>query len=284
MGKTAENIEYYLDPKNDKDYLQDLFLNIKTAYENQKKLNFKIVEIKEKGFLVKASGLFAYVSFLHMPWEYPSVDYWHNISDFLIGKVFKGKVYDLKENPISIILDGKVTTFEKPKLTEFKQYKGIVLHKAKYGLFIDIGYHFNWKYGSLFGLIHKSSMAKADYASACVGTLITTTFCDYNYEGKLILGDNRDRIKWMTKELQQLIGTIQKVKVIKNKDKPVEYYVLSKHKAQLPINQLFYPNFKNSAKKFITNLEHEEVIDCLIVRMNKTKDCFILKLLIEPKN
>ena len=75
MGKTAENIEYYLDSKNDKDYLQDLLLNIKKAYTNQESLTFRIVEPKKKGFLVKVSGLFAYVSFKHLGWSYPSIEF-----------------------------------------------------------------------------------------------------------------------------------------------------------------------------------------------------------------
>jgi len=70
LGKTAENIEYYLDSKNDKDYLQDLLLNIKKAYKNQTKLTFRIVKPKDKGFLVKVGGLFAFVSFNHFGWSY----------------------------------------------------------------------------------------------------------------------------------------------------------------------------------------------------------------------
>lgn len=285
MGKTTENIEHYLDPENDKDYLQDLLINIKEAYTNQENLNFRIVERKEKGFSVKVNGLFAYVSFNYMPWEYVSVNHWHNVSDFLINKIFKGKVHILEENPISIIIDGKIQTFEKPHLTEFNQYNGIVLNKAKYGLFVDIGYHFDWKYGSMLGLIHKSSMLdKIDYENVVEGNEITTTFCGYNTNGKLIFGDNRDREIWMTNELQNLIGTVQKVKVLKKDNEPIDYYVLRKYKARIPISQAYYPNFRTSAEKFINQLENEQEIDCLIMRMNKTKDSFILKLLIKPKN
>lgn len=285
MGKTTENIEYYLDPENDKDYLQDLLLNIKEAFKNQENLNFKIVEPKEKGFLVKAGGLFGYVSYNHMPWEYISINYWNNASDFLINQIFTGKIHKLDENPISIIIDGKTQSFEKPQLTEFNQYRGIVLNKAKYGLFIDIGFHFNWKYGSLLGLLHKSGLIDpTDYDNANNGKEITATFCGYNQEGKLIFGDNIDRGKWMTDELYQLIGTVQKVKVVKKDGENIKYLVLNKHKARIPVMQEHYPNFRASAKKFIEKLENEQVIDCFVMRMNKTKDCFVLKLLIEPKN
>tara|TARA_R110002033_G_C3824293_1_gene233360 strand:+ start:40 stop:900 length:861 start_codon:yes stop_codon:yes gene_type:complete len=283
LGKTTENIEYYLDPKNDKDYLQDLLLNIKEAYSNQKNLTFRIIEPKEKGFLVKVGGLFAFVSFKHLGWAYPSIEFWKNASNSLVGKFFTGKIHTVEENPISIKIDAKEQEFENPNLEKYAKYRGIVLQKTKYGVFVDLGFHFNWKFGSLLGLIHKSSLInKSDFENWKVGEEIMTLFQGYNENGQLVVGDNRERGKWTNGEMDELIGTIQKVSVVINEDGKSEFYVLGEHKARIPIKKEFYPNFRTTAKKYIYGLKNGEMIDCEIININKKKDSFVLKLIIEP--
>ena len=197
MGKTTENIEYYLDSKNDKDYLQDLLLNIKNAYTNQENLTFRIVEPKEKGFLVKVGGLFAFVSFNHLGWSYPSIEFWTNASKSIVGSFFTGKIHNVEENPISIKIDAKEQEFDNPNLEKYAEYHGVILQKTKYGVFVDLGFHFNWKFGSLLGLVHKSTLInESDYDNWKVGEEIITLFQGHNENGQPILGDNRERGKW----------------------------------------------------------------------------------------
>lgn len=283
MGKTTENIEYYLDSKNDKDYLQDLLLNIKEAYTNQESLTFRIVEPKEKGFTVKVGGLFAFVSFNHFSWSYPSIEFWKNASKYLIDKYFTGKIYNVEENPISIQIDAKEQKFGNPNLEKYVKYQGVILQKTKYGIFVDLGLHFNWKFGSLLGLIHKSTLTKkSDFDTWNVGDEITTLFQGFNENEQLVLGDNRERGKWWNGEMDKLIGTIQKVSVLINENEQTEYYVLGKHKARVPIKKEFYPNFRTTAKKYTYGLKNGEIIECEIIGINKKKDSFILKLTIEP--
>ncbi len=213
MGKTAEDIERYVN-LDDKEYLQDLLFRVKYAYENQETVYFKIVDTKKNGFLVKVCGLFAYVPFAHMPWNYPVIERWHNVSKCLIGKSFKSKVYAFQQDPISIILDAKITTFEKPKLTQLQRYRGVIMYKTEYGFFVDIGLHFNWKYGSIVGLFYKSFMShKVNYEKYKEGDVITVTFYDYENQGGLIFG-GKYRPKWLpiTKNHKLLEKSIQKVK------------------------------------------------------------------------
>lgn len=283
MGKTAENIEYYLDPKNDKDYLQDLLLNIKEAYKNKTKLTFRIVKPKEKGFLVKVGGLFAFVSFNHFGWSYPSIEFWKNISNSLIGNFFLGKIYQVKENPISIQIDAKEQEFENPNLEKCSKYRGIILRKTNYGFFVDLGLHFNWKCGSILGLIHISTfLDKSDYENWKVGDEIETVFQGYNENNQPVLGDNIERGKWRNGEMEKLIGTIQKVTISINENGKPEYFVLGEHKATVPIKKEFYPNFRTTAKKYTYGLKDGEIIECEIIKINRKKDRFVLKLTIEP--
>ncbi len=286
MTKTKENIEYYLDSKNDKDYLQDLVFNIKEAYTNQEKLTFQIVKPKQKGFLIKIGGLFAFVSFKHLGWTYPSIQFWENASRFLVGAYFTAKIHDVQEHPISIRINAREQKFENPNLEKYTKYRGVILQKAKYGIFVDLGIHFNWKFGSLLGLIHKSTLInESDYDNWDVKQEIVTLFQGYNQDGKLILGDNRERGKWTNGEMGKLIGTNQKVSVVIPENGKHEFYVLGKHKATIPIKKEYYPNFITTVKKYICALKNEEIINCEIMRINKKKDSFVLKLIIEsPKS
>jgi len=275
-------MEHSLDPKKEKDYLHDLLLNIKKAHANQESITFRIVKPKEKGFIVKVGGLFAFISFNHFGWSYPSIEYWKNASKALVGSYFTGKIHNVEENPISIQVNGKEQVFNKPKLEKFSQYRGVIVRKPKYGVFVDLGLHFNWKFGSLLGLVHKSSLINpTDYDNWNVGEQITIPFLGFNENEQLVLGDNRERGKWLTGEMDKLIGTIQKVSVVINENGKSEFYVLGEHKSTISRKKELHPNLRTTVKKYIHGLKNGEIIDCEIIKMNKRKDGFVLKLLIE---
>ena len=82
--------------------------------------------------------------------------------------------------------------------------------------------------------------------------------------------------------MDQLIGTIQKVTILRDENGYRKFYVLEKHKGRIPVSKKFYPNFRKTVKKYIRGLKNGEVIDCEIIKINKRKDCFILKLVNEP--
>lgn len=267
---------------DEKDYLKKLFENVKYAFENNRKLTFKIVEPKEKGFVIQVGGLFGYISYYHMPWKYNSLEYWQNASDFLIDHFFVGKIHVLNENPISIFIDAKGQKFRKPELTEFTNYRGVVLHKSNYGFFVDIGLHFDWKFGSLLGLVHKSTLInETDYDNTNVRNEIKVMFQGYNQDGQLVLGDDRERGKWNTGAMNKLVGTVQNVNVVINKDDRHEFYVQGEHKARIPILKEYYPNFKTTAKKYIYGLKNGQTIKCEVMNINKKRNSFVLKLLFE---
>lgn len=283
MEKKPENIEYFLDSKNDKDYLQDLMLNIKETYKNQENITFEIIEPIEKGFKVKVNGLFAYVSFKHFCWRYPSIEFWENASNSIVGFFFTGKIHKVEESPISIQIDAKGQEFGHPNLEKYAKYRGIILQKSKYGVFLDIGLHFNWRFGSVLGLIHKSSLVNEyDFNDWKIGEEIITLFEGYTKKNKLILRDNLDRGKWMNGQMDKLIGEIQKVSVKINEDGKSEFYVLGEHKARITTKKEFYPNFKTTVKEYIYGLKNGEIIDCEIISINNKKDSFITKLINEP--
>ena len=125
----------------------------------------------------------------------------------------------------------------------------------------------------------------AKYEHAKVGNEIEIRFWGYTQGGKLILGDDRDHTQWLTPELQDLVGTVQQVKVIKRADTPLTYSVLNKgkyYKAHLPITKLYYPNTKTSVKKTEEQFKDGQSIPCLVVKIQRmAKNYFVLKLVVD---
>ena len=175
-------------------YLKQALQGVRQAFEQGEPISFNIIEAKDKGFSIKVNGLFAFVSFGHFAWSYPNIKFWHNASRHLVGHSFSGSIHSLKENPVGILIDAKSNSFEPAPLALHSSYRAVVLQKSRYGVFADLGVHFNWQYGSLLGLIHQSNMQDENQWEAMPeGEIISTQFMGYNEKQQLILGDNLER-------------------------------------------------------------------------------------------
>ena len=81
---------------------------------------------------------------------------------------------------------------------------------------------------------------------------------------------------------ENIIGTIQNIKVIYNSENKKEFYVNEVYKATIPITKLMYPDQnKTKAKKIIRNLTENQILNCEITSINKRKKHFVLKLNLE---
>ncbi len=192
-----------------KEYLKKLVGNLERHKDEDVNLAFKICDIREKGFLVKVAGLFGYISFNHMPWKYGTPEAWQAVFPLISGKVFFCKIYQINKDPVSILINGEIPQFRKPELIENEVYTGVVIHKATYGAFIDIGYTFRWECGSIVGLLHKSNFENLDsFNKTSVGQVIETTFWKVNEKDQLVFGNRSDLRKCQTSENFDLIGAI----------------------------------------------------------------------------
>lgn len=270
--------------QNDKSYLQDLLLHIKKAQQDQKSLPFRVVYPKGRGLVVKVGGLFAYVSFKHFAWTYPDMEYWESVADCLVGCRFYGKIHQVAEDPISILIDAKEQHFRKPELEKYTSYQAVILQKAKYGFFVDLGVHFQWRFGSIMALIHKSMLDKADWQEWEKGDKVQVPFQGINERGQLILGGHRQKAAWMRGDLDAWVGTVQEVQVVVDENGEKNFYVQGKYKAKIPVRKDLYPHFKYQVKDFIDSLDHGATIDGEILKINKANTYFTLKLLFAPEN
>lgn len=272
MEKTTENIEPQNNSVQEKAYLKNLLSPIKTAYTNKENVAFKIVATTEKGFSVKVGGLFAFVSYYHFCWAYPSTKFWQHAAKHLVGSFFTGKIYKLTVAPISIQINASQQQFSNKHLKRYNAYTGVILQKTTYGVFVDVGVHFNWEFGSLLGLVHKDNLLNpADYNSYTVGYKITTEFQGFDENEQLVLGDNRERAKWWNGDLAKLINTTQNATVLINNKNQAEFYVLGKYKA------IVFTKPKTNKKSPTQNYKNGEIIPCKILNISKRKYCFVIE-------
>lgn len=176
------------------------------------------------------------------------------------------------------MIHSKGQTFTTPDLQQGHKYKGVVIQKTTYGLFVEIGIHFNWKYGSVVGLLHQSSFREpSSFTNTEEGQELPVTFLGYNKDGKTVLGGVWEKAKWATEEMEAMVGTKQQVFVMVIRGKKT-FFVDGMHKARAPITKLWYPDYKDKAKDYIEGLQDGQTIFCEVIKISKKKDCFIIKL------
>lgn len=270
--KLKQQVNHFLNFSDSKAYLPKLIENFEKKCTEQEHHPFKIIDIREKGFSVKVYGLFGFISFRHMPWEYNSIGSWKAIFPYLKGKVFFCKIHNFEKDKISIIIDGKIPQFRKPELFEDLQYKGIITSTAPYGVFVDIGYSFDWKCGSISGLLHKSNFENDKvFDEITPGEIIELFFWGYNENEQLILGIKPELKEWFTAEIENIIDEVLPVRIIKSENGKTNYIANEKYLATLPITKLLYPENLKNIKTAINNLKNDDIIHCKVVNVNRPK-------------
>ncbi|WP_421919831.1 hypothetical protein [Marinifilum sp.] len=264
--------------RKEKFFLSKLIANFEKLAEKGENIPFKITEIRRKGFEVKVAGLFGFISFNHMPWKYGNHNYWSAVYPSIKGKVFFAKTHQFRKKPLTIILDGEVAQFKKYGLNERDKYKGIIINKTKYGVFIDIGFHFNWNCGSIVGMVHKSNFAPVEIFEVLqIGDTIESFFLGSNNKEQLLFGDNSVSKEWLNGEVEKLIGDILPVKVVKSNSDKTDYLVNGKYNATLPPKSSIYPTKKQLIKNAIKNLKNGDVIHCEVLKIDKLNNTLQLK-------
>jgi len=266
------------------DWISERLNEIENHRDNFDTLPFMIIAQKDFGFLTKVKGLYSYISFYHMPWKYFDTDSWIAISPSLIDKKFFCKIHKIDKDPIAIILNGELPQFKKAELTIGGEYKGLVIKISDYGLFIDIGYHFDWKCGSLTGLLHKSQIVDGERISDFkLGQEIITLYQGLNENGQPIFSNDREKIDWQMGKPQALVGQSIWAKVIKQPEsKTVDLLVRGKYKSSLSISKQGYTtNNRKKIKRAKDELKHGQIINCEVTGFNEKNRTLKVKWLAE---
>jgi hypothetical protein len=165
--------------KNNREWMENLFQHLESMCIYDEQAYFKICKIKKTGFLVKIKGMYAYISFQRMPWQYKRDKYWTIASPTLLEKTFFCKItntYKTEDGKYLIFLDAGVHIFRKVELIPDTGYTSVILQKFAWGVLIDVGVHFDWRYGSLIGLVHNKYFADADLFQQCEAGQILSVY------------------------------------------------------------------------------------------------------------
>ncbi|MCF8227254.1 MAG: hypothetical protein K9J30_15365 [Bacteroidales bacterium] len=254
------------------DWIHERLLEIEGHKVNGDTLPFKIIETKDAGFLAKVKGLYAYISFYHMPWKYYSINSWTAIAPSLTGKTFFCKIHKVDKDHKAILLNGEFPQFRKAELTTGEEYTGLIIEITGSGLIIDIGSHFDWKYGSLTGFLHASKLADnrktSDFNS---GQKITVLYQEAHENGQLIFCADRERMDWQMGIPQGLVGQTMWAKVTRQPgSKKVEILVRGRYKSKLIVDkQTTTTQHKKKIKKLKNELADGDLINCGVTGFDK---------------
>lgn len=257
---------------------------IESHRDNFDTLPFKIVDLKDNGFLTKVKGLYSYISFYHMPWKYLDPISWSAVAPSLIDKKFFCKIHKIHKDPVAIILNGELPQFKKVELTFGEKYKGLIIKILEFGVFIDIGYHFDWKCGSLTGLLHKSQFAENEKIDDFkLGQEIETFYQTLNKDGRIVFCNDQVNIDWQLGKPQELVGQVVLAKVMsKTENKKVSLLIGGKFKANLEINnKISKAKNRTNINQFQRDLAVGKLIECEVTGFNERKKCLNVNWLVD---
>ena len=255
--------------------------HIETSMKHEGIISFKIVDIKSGGFLVLVKGLYAYVPFNLMPWNYSSEHpkSWEALLPWLKETLFFGKInrivptYD--NNGIErIFVDATINPVSEVQLCKGERYEGVIIHKTMSGIVVEVGYHFGWKCGSVTVFLHISKFLDIetfDYYEP--GQNITVRFA-----GKNEYGLNFETEGYIDLHAK-FAGKKIPVKVLRKLDGSVDFTVEDKYKAILPPTRAIYGENRNKLLKAVEKWQDGKIIECevLAVRFLASKHTFIIK-------
>lgn len=286
MDKNKIDIQANSQTEN-KDFLIKLVEQLEDLIEKDINLPFHVKQMKDNGFLIKVKGLLAFVSFDYMPWIYKNKHSWDAIFKSIKGKQLYGRVYRLKKDPLFILFNARIPQFKYIELTEGGQYNGIIIEIETQNLVVDFGDHFNWKCGSIIGIIHKSQFpCSQDFKYLQLGDIIQAFYSGIIKNEQRLFFIDKIEMDWFLKIPQKLVGLVVDAKIIDltNKSK-FELLIDGKYKGKLTdlkrqTSYQFHEEFKTALKNYSIG----DTISCKVVGVSETNQVLKLNLNIVYNN
>lgn len=257
--------------EENKEYLLSMIDALEIIHLNDQVASYYIRSVKEKGFQVQMKGIFGFVPFNKMPWNYPNINYWQQVGNSLIGKQLKGKIFSFQKNPIQLKIDGTCHVFKPFELTEGATYSGIIVNKTLYGAFIEVGCHFNWKYGSIMGLVHQTNFnALEEYEALFTGATTAVYYYGKNEQNKLEFGFVPPEKRQFKINKQDFINSYQIAHFYLDDAGHRAIQLESGIKAKWLINKKFHPNTNRVLlKKIRAQIPLNQPFPCTVIAISK---------------
>jgi ribosomal protein S1 len=266
---------------NEKNYLQNLLETVVRRKEDDLSVQLNVVNATKNGFTIKVCGLFGYLQFKYMPWHYRSIHHWRAVSSSIVGNYFIGKIESVETEPIKIITNATSHIFKTVELEHDFIYNGIIIEKKKFGLLVEIGNHFGWRFGSIVGFIHKSFLLDIeDFNQANVGQTITTQYQGKNRKEEYLFGDIYIEEVWINDYIETLIGTTQiaTVKINETTNKR-EYFVQGNIRCGIAITKTLQDKWgRKQLREYLKTLGEGDEIECEVLTCNHIKKKIMVKI------
>ena len=258
---------------------------IEYIYENKEKTLFTIKKITRKGFIVIANGFETLVLFEEMPWIYYNSEIWEIIAPYIYGKTFYGTIETLTKNPFEFSISSCFYQFKKANFVINEEYEGLILKKDLTYLLIDLGFHFNWKHGSIIGVLDKSTFLYSNFNPEYnIGKTIKVKYNGLFENGHLDLKKEKDILFWQNITKNEMIGLKVEVRYYKNAVLYNEFWVKDRYVGMLAFEYSIYREELNEIVELRNNLQNNEVIICQIMSINPFIGYFGLKWLAPTKS
>jgi ribosomal protein S1 len=252
LGKKTPEI----DKKQQKqyDWCAEQFKIINIIQSRDEVTKCKICDVKMKGLVVKVENLYAYLPFQLAPWLYPSTEYWATIIKSLRNRYFDCKIASaekIDDGKFKIFVDASVHQFRTCELKRDYKFAGIILKKTENGLFVEIGGHFAWKFGSIHGFLNNAK--HEDLKNYSEGDNIDVYFWDKTVRGIDFVNSKFYDI------YKEYIGKRASLLVMRDNDEEVKLLVEGKFDA-FCVDKI--------TENIVNQLDDYEIIECEIVGYN----------------
>jgi hypothetical protein len=236
-----------MDINQSNDYIQVLYENLEACRQADKVLPFRVVEMKKTGFKVKVGGLFAFVPFQLMPWQYNNNAFWEAVSPHLQGKRFFCKVERIEHDPRRVFIDSSVHCFQPASFEEGEAYEALVIFRAGYGLFLDLGFHFGWRSGSHVAMAHGSMLKRQglDWEAIQPGDRMWVRYAGIDDQGRVQLVQPERDTGFDPQRYEAMVGQVVPVQVSWDEasGRP-KFVVHGKLDGRMPMIKRHYPGGK----------------------------------------
>lgn len=260
--------------------------DLQQVYENQTNIPFKIIGINEKGFVARIYGFKAFVSFHHMPFYYENNQAWEFLFPLFKEILFFAKIYAIIGEGECYLLNANISQFKTVELNHKTSYKGIIIHKTSSYCLIEMGASFNWKYGSIKGLLPNSKLDQIIYLKDLnIGDSVSVYVYDKHQKGGYLVQGAISSRDWETASIWELLDKKAIAKVTFHGKKRV-YIVDGKYKGNIIIDKKSYKNsifLRHAVKGMVNRLQEGEEIHVQVIRINENLQTLELRWIIDEE-
>jgi len=165
---------------------------------------------------------------------------------------------------------------EEGQLVLDAEYIGKVIRKFAFGMIVDIGFHFYWKFGSMPGYLHQSKFFDIEsFNNYEIGQSINVVYNGKNEKGLLftLANDGGLRANYEGKKVA--------VRAIRNYDKSLNFKIEDKFDAVVSVKKENYGDKQNLLFDAISCLSNDEIIYCEVIGVKSNSNVFVVKWLLE---